>query len=191
MQELEKILEEIEKEAMNNPEVGRKQYEGMMCAMNIIRKHMNDGNCGECSRRKWYLKGYEDGKSVGVIAKILLEMQEAKEIVLSPKGGDCFGEPCDGDDCLLCVVDKCIEIVQKYANDGWISVKWLLPEKPKENPVFDGKELELYLVDIGANYPLRAFWNGKKFTDGWSILNVKAWQPLPKRYRPERKCETE
>ncbi len=43
MQELEKILEEIEKEAMNNPEVGRKQCEGMMRAMNIIRKHMNDG----------------------------------------------------------------------------------------------------------------------------------------------------
>lgn len=41
MQELEKILEEIEKEAMNNPEVGRKQCEGMMRAMNIIRKHMN------------------------------------------------------------------------------------------------------------------------------------------------------
>lgn len=76
-------------------------------------------------------------------------------------------------------------------NDGWIPVEERLPEKPKENPVFDGKELELYLVDIGANYPLRAFWNGQKFTDGWSVLNVKAWQPLPKRYRPERKCEIE
>lgn len=43
MQELEKILEEIEKEAMNNPEVGRKQCEGMRRAMNIVRKHMNDG----------------------------------------------------------------------------------------------------------------------------------------------------
>lgn len=42
MQELEKILEELEKEAMNNPEVGRKQCEGMMRAMNIIRKHMNE-----------------------------------------------------------------------------------------------------------------------------------------------------
>lgn len=88
-------------------------------------------------------------------------MQEVKDVVLSPKDGDCFGVPCDGDDCLLCVVDKCIEIVQKHANEGWIPVEERLPEKPKENPVFDGKELELYLVDIGANYPLRAFWNGQ------------------------------
>ena len=78
------------------------------------------------------------------------------------------------------------DIICKHMNDGWIPVENRLPEKPKENPVFDGKELELYLVDIGANYPLRAFWNGQKFTDGWSILNVKAWQPLPETYRPER-----
>lgn len=64
---------------------------------------------------------------------------------------------------------------RRYVNtDGWIPVEERLPEEPKENPVFDGKELELYLVDIGDNYPLRAFWNGQKFTDGWSVLNVKA-----------------
>ena len=28
----------------------------------FIRKHMNDDKCGECSRRKWYHKGFEDGK---------------------------------------------------------------------------------------------------------------------------------
>ena len=43
MQELEKILEEIKNEAYNNPEIGRKQCEGMLRAMDIIRKHMNDG----------------------------------------------------------------------------------------------------------------------------------------------------
>ena len=43
MQELEKILKEIENEALHNPDVGRKQCEGMVRAMNIIRKHMNDG----------------------------------------------------------------------------------------------------------------------------------------------------
>ena len=43
MQELEKILEEIKNEAYNNPEIGRKQCEGMLRAMNIIRKHVNDG----------------------------------------------------------------------------------------------------------------------------------------------------
>ena len=64
---------------------------------------------------------------------------------------------------------------RRYVNtDGWIPVEERLPEEPKENPVFDGKELELYLVDIGDNYPLRAFWYGQKFTDEWSVLNVKA-----------------
>ena len=42
MQELEKILEEIKNEAYNNPEIGRKQCEGMLRAMDIIRKHLND-----------------------------------------------------------------------------------------------------------------------------------------------------
>ena len=77
-------------------------------------------------------------------------------------------------------------IVRKHMNDGWIPVKERLPEEPKENPVFDDKPLELYLVDMGGSYPLRAFWNGKQFTDGWSVLNVIAWRPLPEPYRPER-----
>lgn len=42
MNVLEKILEEIEREAMTNKEIGRKQCEGMARAMNIIRSHMND-----------------------------------------------------------------------------------------------------------------------------------------------------
>lgn len=69
-------------------------------------------------------------------------------------------------------------------NDGWIPVDERLPEEPEENPVFNDKPLELYLVDMGGSYPLRAFWNGKKFTDGWSALDVKAWMPLPEPYRP-------
>ena len=43
MQELKKILEEMKNEAYNNPEIGRKQCEGMLRAMDIIRNHMNDG----------------------------------------------------------------------------------------------------------------------------------------------------
>lgn len=78
------------------------------------------------------------------------------------------------------------EFFQEKDNDGWIPVEERLPEDPKETPVFDNKPLELYLVDIGGGYPLRAFWNGKQFTDGWSILKVIAWRPLPEPYRPER-----
>ena len=42
MNVLEKILEEIEHEAMTNKEIGRKQCEGMARAMNIIRSHMDE-----------------------------------------------------------------------------------------------------------------------------------------------------
>lgn len=42
MNVIEKILEEIEHEAMTNKEIGRKQCEGMARAMNIIRSHMDE-----------------------------------------------------------------------------------------------------------------------------------------------------
>ena len=66
----------------------------------------------------------------------------------------------------------------------WIPVSERLPEQPKENSVFDGKELELYLVSIkGDPYPFRAFWNGKFFTNGWQKCDVTAWMPLPEPFR--------
>ncbi len=79
------------------------------------------------------------------------------------------------------------EIIRKHMNDGWISVEERVPEEPKENPEFEGKKIELYLVTVkGTKYPFRAMWNGKFFADGWSKCNVIAWQPLPDPYRPER-----
>lgn len=69
----------------------------------------------------------------------------------------------------------------------WIPVSKRLPDEPKENPIFEGKRIELYLVTVkGADYPFRAFWNGKFFTDGWSKADVTAWLPLPEPY-----CEGE
>ncbi len=67
----------------------------------------------------------------------------------------------------------------------WISVEERLPNIPTSNNYFDNKPIELYLVDIGDRYPLRAIWNGKIFTDGFCELNVIAWMPLPEPY--ERK----
>ena len=42
MNVLEKILEEIEHEAMTNKEIGRKQCEGMARAINIVSSHLNE-----------------------------------------------------------------------------------------------------------------------------------------------------
>lgn len=70
---------------------------------------------------------------------------------------------------------------------GWIPVEKRLPEEPKENPEFEGKKIELYLVTTnGTKYPFRAFWNGKFFHNGWSKCEAIAWRSLPEPYRPER-----
>ena len=79
------------------------------------------------------------------------------------------------------------DIIRKHMTDGWIPVEERMPEVPKENPEFEGKKPELYLVTVrGTKYPFRAFWNGSDFTDGWTRCNVTAWCPLPEPYRPER-----
>lgn len=71
-----------------------------------------------------------------------------------------------------------------YYNGGWIPCSERLPEIPKENPLFENKLLELYLVAIAhADYPFRAFWNGKIFTDGFSKVEPVAWMPLPQPYK--------
>lgn len=68
----------------------------------------------------------------------------------------------------------------------WIPCSERLPEEPKENPAFDGKCLEVYLVTTKyGSYPFRAFWDGINFTDGWQILDAIAWMTLPEPYREE------
>lgn len=68
----------------------------------------------------------------------------------------------------------------------WIPCSVAPPQQPEENPIFDNKPLELYLVSVkNADYHIRAFWNGKFFTDGWSKVDVIAWQPLPQPYQPK------
>ena len=82
--------------------------------------------------------------------------------------------------------------IRALKENTWIPCSERMPEEPKENPVFDGKYLEVYLVTTkyGSNeqdkvYPFRAFWNGINFTDGWRILDVIAWMPLPEPYKGE------
>ena len=77
MNVLEKILEEMENESQLAHEEMRRCVRGnplqfdevkgyaraMEYVVDTIRSHMDDIlNCGECSRRKFYMQGYEDGK---------------------------------------------------------------------------------------------------------------------------------
>lgn len=85
--------------------------------------------------------------------------------------------------------NKSTEHIKKLrdCSSGWISCEKELPPEPEENPEFDGKPLEVYLVSFkGTKYPWRAFWTGKNFTDGWGIVHPEAWMPLPEPYKPEK-----
>lgn len=76
--------------------------------------------------------------------------------------------------------------IEALKRTQWISVSERLPDAPSENPMFENKPLELYLVSVkDAEYPIRAFWNGKNFTDGWMKLDVIAWMELPEPYKEE------
>ena len=67
-----------------------------------------------------------------------------------------------------------------------LEVEERLPEKPKENPLYDNKPLEVYLVSVkNTDCVIRAFWNGSSFTDGWEKLEVLAWMPLPEPFVPQ------
>lgn len=83
-----------------------------------------------------------------------------------------------------------IEIVNQLAeeyNNGWIPCEWELPPQPKENPLYEGKALDIYLVcPSDGDLPFRAFWNGEFFTQGFRRESVIAWQPLPPKYEPKQ-----
>lgn len=86
----------------------------------------------------------------------------------------------------VCIMEQYDALYEKANKGGWIPCSEELPPQPKENPIFENKPLELYLVsEKYADYPLRAFWNGKFFTDGWGKLDVLAWMPLPEKYKGE------
>lgn len=63
MNVLEKILEEIEEHGNIQFSSYTKPLIAVEDVLKYIRSHMDDvPKCGECSRRKWYQIGYEDGK---------------------------------------------------------------------------------------------------------------------------------
>lgn len=79
---------------------------------------------------------------------------------------------------------KCQEVSELTKRMRWIPVKERLPKKPEENPIYDNKPLEIYLVSVkNTDCVIRAFWNGATFTDGWEKLDVLAWMPLPEPYK--------
>lgn len=102
MQELEKILEEIEAASrkMVTTDMLHKYYKavGTRKIEEIIRKHMNDSKCGNCSRRKWYQIGFKDGlKSNDDWISVEERMPEDGETVLCTDGENIYLVEYDAD----------------------------------------------------------------------------------------------
>lgn len=115
-----------------------------------------------------------------MIEKILERLEENSVVTMFPDGRP-TKQTID-----LELATKIVQEVAKEYGDGWIPVETELPPMPKENPLFENKPLELYLATVkGADYPFRAFWNGKFFTDGWGKVEAIAWMPLPPKYEPK------
>lgn len=134
-----------------------------------------------------------------LIERLEEEVRSTREMqTIQCKGNDGYGTPLQsklsGEICALLKVKNIVnQLAEEYSvsaknahTGGWIPCDKELPPQPKENPAFDNKALELYLVSDGySDYPFRAFWNGKFFVDGFSSVDVIAWQPLPEPYQPK------
>ena len=89
------------------------------------------------------------------------------------------------------MLDDVVSILEEYQRkqpqaNKWIPVEVEMPPQPKKNPLYENKPLQVYLVSVkNGEEPFRAFWNGKRFTDGWGLLKVEAWMPLPQPYNKE------
>ena len=164
MQELEKILEEIDKIYVDDIGVGVDcNLEGrsdLLCnncyecikdaCKNIIRKHMNAGERFEFD-------------------------------FTNVKSFDC--------QCGRHYVNTGAE-----NNDGWIPVEERLPMRTFDEKINESYQKYLVFIDGVDGWDIDIavydFWNDKKWReahDGYGeIENVIAWRPLPEPYRPER-----
>ena len=63
--------------------------------------------------RKSILQIIEDQPTAFNKEKVIEELDKCKQIMLSPASKDCFGEECRENDCMACVFNKAIEVVEK------------------------------------------------------------------------------
>lgn len=146
-------------------------------------------DCEQCeayNKEKYYCPKWCD-----VIKNTVAEMVENEFAVLLTQLLETKRNCGEDSNCSECPFgqeeDRCYlaELQIKDGNNGWIPCEIELPPQPKNNPLIDNKPLELYMVSANAEYPFRAFWNGRSFTDGFGEVDAIAWQPLPAPYQPK------
>lgn len=123
MNVLEKILEEIEHEAMTNKEIGRKQCEGMARAMNIIRSYMDDSlNDEKCTgNNHTFVVKNMTAEQFKEFTKNQNSFQKAMDRVNRNKG--CMAYEVDSNVMEVVkpisreFIDECAEAARKYRKD--------------------------------------------------------------------------
>lgn len=195
MNVLEKILEEIDKKAdyYETDEQGRENVRmvDMVDVEEIIRSHMDEiPKCGECSRRKWYQKGYNDSKGINVrnndelIDRKALkeEIESLRMTITGMRNGKTMTAKAleEYKKSILRIIDA----QQTVNNDGWNPVEEGLPEEGQ-------KVLVWYEYSRYGEYNrmFKTYGIGWQFDGHWSgdMSGTKArciaWRPLPERYK--------
>ena len=192
MQELEKILEEIE-EAQNEYE-SQKAWcfaSGVERAANIIRKHMKN----EENILKFYYCESEDDYYLGQRVQNMYYAKYGPGVFTwfmsryLPWGTD--GYPSEPKE--IPFMEWIEGFIRKHMNDGWIPVDDRLPEVDEDTEeTIEDDYCPEYIVTIrGASEStvLKYSPNGTWFDDNGNAYDVIAWRPLPEPYHAERSRE--
>ena len=124
---------------------------------------------------------YDDADCGCILQDITRKLRDYENI--APKVDELYLKKCQDDQEAANGVWRAMEAIAALG-DAWIPASERLPKKPEENPIYDNKPLEIYLVSVkNTDCVIRAFWNGVTFTDGWEKLDVLAWMPLPEPYK--------
>lgn len=89
MNSLEKILQEIDCHAIEFESFGIcNDYISVGWVKEIIQKHLSENKCGECSRRKFYQMGYEEGNKENEWVPCSVRMPNKHERTACDKRGN-------------------------------------------------------------------------------------------------------
>lgn len=190
MQKLEIVREKIEsKYRVVKSDVDLEWNRAIDLCMNIINAHISrengpeitrssrDNKCGECSRRKWYMKGYVEAlKEDGVSEAFLEDCKRVAQKYKKDNGGwipvEEYGLPKEEGVYDLTIID---------GRGVYDSVRWQFLEGTHlsgHQHCVDGIH---YWADNYRGDPINKFLSNR----------VIAWKKKPDPYRPERSRENE
>lgn len=119
---------------------------------------------------------------MNVLEKILEEIESLHNKILKDKFAEQVTE--QEIDSLIKVKEIVHYYMDEMNNDDWIPVEKRIPKEPKYIE-------DSYIVQTeDIITPFSAYWDGKEWTDvNDEPLEVIAWQPLPKQYKPKVKTK--